>query len=89
MQSFSISRTRGQLISSQALRDEVQGHTQNDLATSRILSAIERFGDDPSIERFEMIPANSRTFRAVPRVDWTVRAFRSVATRPLLRPWER
>ena len=59
-QTFSISQRGSGGRSDSALRDEIQAHTQNALETSRILSAIQRFGSDPSIDRFELIPSASR-----------------------------
>ena len=85
-QGFSLSVSRLQKLSPQMLREEVHGHTRNDTETSRIMSAMERFGADPSIEEFEMIPSRSRTVGGT-TVQWTVRARRSVVTRPLVRPW--
>ena len=78
-QSFSIAHSRVSSATDSALRDEIQTHTQNAVETTRILSAIQRFGTDPSIEHFELIPAASRGFRGTAGTSWTVRAFRKPA----------
>ena len=78
-QSFSLDRYRCAVITDPALREEIQGYTGSAAATSRILSSIERFGSDPSIERYEMTPQQQRVSRAGAGVTWTVRAVRLVA----------
>ena len=75
-QQFSISQRRASAAEDSVLRDEIQGHTQNESETSRILSALRRFGTDPSIERFELIPSVARAFQGTTRTSWTVRALR-------------
>jgi hypothetical protein len=80
-QTFSISQTRIAAASHTALRDEVQSHTQNAVETSRILSAIQRFGGDPTIERFELIPSPARGFHGVGGTSWKVRALRKSEVR--------
>ena len=75
-QSFSLSPARW-ANDTEALRREIEQHTQNAEATSRILSSIVRFGADPSILRFEMIPVQRiRTSRLGGLRAWTVRAVR-------------
>jgi hypothetical protein len=65
------------VISDPALRDEIHAYTANAIATSRILSSIDRFGQDPSILRFEMTPkAHARTVRSGEGISWIVRAVR-------------
>ena len=76
-QPFSIARSRCAQMSDASLRDEIQSRTENEEATSRILRSIERFGVDPSIERYEIAPhAGSRAWRGKATVAWTVRAIR-------------
>lgn len=78
-QSFSLARYRCAVITDPALREEIEGYTDSADATSRILSSIDRFGVDPSIDRYEMTPQQNRSSRAGGRVTWTVRAVRVVA----------
>jgi hypothetical protein len=75
-QQFSISQVRASATAESVLRDEIHAHTQNESETSRILSALRRFGVDPSIERFELIPSAARGFQGTSRTSWTVRALR-------------
>ena len=79
-QSFSLAGYRCTEISDPALREEIQRYTGSADATSRILSCIERFGGDPTIQRFEMTPKpHSLSSRTKSGVAWTVRAVRPVA----------
>ena len=76
-QSFSIARARCAVLSDPALREEIQSRTLNETATSRILSSIERFGADPSIQRYEIVPSTQvRVSRVTGTKAWTVRAVR-------------
>ena len=61
-----------------ALRDQIRARTGSDAVTSGILRSIERFGDDPSILRYEVSPTATTRF-GVPysSVAWSVRAVRS------------
>ena len=76
-QSFSLAGYRCTEISDPALRKEIQSYTESTDATSLILSCIERFGGDPSIQRYEITPElHNRTSRTTSPVGWTVRAVR-------------
>jgi hypothetical protein len=78
-QSFSLAQHRCTVVSDPALREEIQARTENAIATTRILSAIDRFGSDPSIVRFEMTPKTHMSQRPRDRVSWSVRAVRRSA----------
>lgn len=61
-----------------ALHDEILRRTGSDAQTLGILRSIERFGDDPSILRYEVTPKTSNRFGGPARtVVWTVRGVRS------------
>lgn len=75
---FSLTRSRCAVIEDPSLRQEIRDLTGSDEATYGILSAIGRFGEDPSIDRFEIAP-KPRSSRSPhnPSVAWRVRAVRS------------
>ena len=76
-QSFSIAGDRCAVTTEPALREEIQTHTRDVIATSRILSSIRRFGVDPSIHRFEMTPRSQyRMSRNAGGLSWRVSAVR-------------
>ena len=76
-QSFSLSSSRCAPISDPTLRDEIQSRTGNVDATARILRSIDRFGADPSIQRYEIEPLPPyRQTRVHGSVAWAVRAVR-------------
>ena len=80
-QPFSIARSRCAVISDPGLREEIQSYTKNDVSTNRILSSIDRFGLDPSIQRYEIAPKPQyRHSRTQGALAWTVRAVRVVNT---------
>lgn len=75
--SFSIARSRFSSLSDDTLRAEIQSHTGSDDETSSILRCLERFGDDLSIQYYEMTPRASRqVFHVASRSSWTVHAVR-------------
>jgi hypothetical protein len=78
-QSFSLAQSRCALLTDPRLREEIQARTENVVATDRILSAMDRFGTDPSILRFEMTPKTHMSQRPRDRVSWSVRAVRASA----------
>ena len=79
-QSFSLASGRCAVVTDPSLWTEIQAHTENSVATSRILSSIGRFGGDPTIQRYEMTPLpHNRTTRLAGSVAWTVRAVRARA----------
>ena len=74
---FSLARSRCTVISDPSLREEIQSRTKNVEATARILSSIERFGTDLSIQRYEIAPNTGyRPWRGQGPIAWTVRAVR-------------
>jgi hypothetical protein len=73
---FSIGPNQVKESSGSALRDEIHARTQNTEETARILSALERFGVDPSIDRFDIVPSQNRGFRGATGTSWTVKASR-------------
>jgi hypothetical protein len=75
---FSLTPSRCAVIEDPSLRQEIRDHTGSDEATSSILSAIDRFGGDSSIVRFEIAP-KPRSLRSPHKslVAWRVRAVRS------------
>jgi len=77
---FSLSARQCAQASDASLRTEITDHTGSDTETSRILRSIERFGDDASIERYDI--TRSRGGRYASRTQtagWIVRAVRSDA----------
>lgn len=61
-----------------ALREEIQARTESSEDTTRILRSIERFGGDPTIERFDVIPQPVRSTVHLPAtILWTVKAVRA------------
>ncbi|MQA92317.1 MAG: hypothetical protein GEU90_19165 [Gemmatimonas sp.] len=76
--SFSIQllRVRSSSTSESALRDEIRAQTESDEEAVSIMRSIERFGDDPSISRYDMTPTRPRPHIAVARVSWNVHAVR-------------
>jgi hypothetical protein len=75
-ESFSLTRARCASADS-SLREEIRVHTGSDAATSGILRSIDRFGEDPSILRYEISPSSrQRTHRTSTAVSWHVRAVR-------------
>jgi len=75
--SFSIARTRCNVLSDPALREEIRGHTGSDEEASSILRTLERFGGDSSVHFYEMTPKPSnRTYLHARAVIWSVRAVR-------------
>ena len=76
-QPFSLAKYRCAVITDPTLRDEIQAHTESIPATDRILRSIDRFGGDPTIQRYEVTPtAHNRVSRSADAVGWTVRAVR-------------
>ena len=74
---FSVPQSPG-VPADPAVRSEIRARTGSDAATSGILRSIERFGDDPSIVRYEVSPKASTRFGGpYSSVAWTVRAVRS------------
>jgi hypothetical protein len=76
--SFSLSPKQCSKPSDPSLRTEINGYTGNDIATSGIIRSIERFGDDESIERYEI--SLSERGRYAPKTQmagWIVRAVRA------------
>ena len=75
---FSLARSRCIRLEDPSLRQEIRDYTGSDEATTNILRAINRFGDDPSIVRFDVTP-KARSPRASPYdrvLGWRVRAVR-------------
>jgi hypothetical protein len=59
------------------LREEIRSQTGSDEAVASILRCIERFGQDPSIEGYEVTPTTKqRTYGGARLVAWSVRAVR-------------
>lgn len=83
-ESFSLALSRCAVINDPGLRNEIQARTDNAEATTRILSAIGRFGGDPSILRFEVTPQAHRGYPSANRVAWSVRAVRPQVESPPL-----
>lgn len=74
---FSIPRSRCSAVSDPLLRDELLARTGSDEEASSILRSIERFGNDLSIDYYEMTPIPTRrTYHSAKTVGWTVRAVR-------------
>lgn len=74
---FSIHRSHFSTMNGSAQHDEVRAHTESDEEAQSILRSIERLGNDPSIWRFEMTPANRPSYqRATRTTAWSVRAVR-------------
>jgi len=75
---FSLSKSAGSRLADPSLRTEISRHTLSEVETSGILRSLERFGDDPSIERYEITPMErGRSQVRTKTVAWTVRAVRS------------
>jgi hypothetical protein len=75
--SFSITRSRYSGTSDTALLAEIRSRTSSDDEAESILGCIERLGDDPSIQHYEVTPRKSnRTYRGAPPVTWSVRPVR-------------
>lgn len=76
--SFSLSSSRGAATSDAALREEITDHTGSASATAGILRSLERFGGDPSIERYEITRKKSGRYAASQSsAGWNVRAVRA------------
>ena len=76
-QSFSLGADRCTLVSDPGLTAEIQSHTGDERATAGILRSLGRFGSDPSIQRFEMMPDHhERRSRLAGFESWIVRAIR-------------
>ena len=74
---FFIPRSRCAVLSDPDLRQEIQSHTGNALATESILRSLARFGGDGSIQSYEVIAQPSRrTQRADNPHTWMVHAVR-------------
>jgi hypothetical protein len=74
---FSITQARCSALSDPSLREEIHEHTGSDLETSSILRSLRRFGEDASIQYYEVTPTPSRrTHYQAPAFAWTVRAMR-------------
>jgi hypothetical protein len=75
--SFSIARGRFTGFADTSLLAELRSRTGSDDEAASILGCIERLGDDPSIQHYEMTPRKTtRTYRGAPPVAWVVRAVR-------------
>ncbi|NNM06746.1 MAG: hypothetical protein HKO65_16750 [Gemmatimonadetes bacterium] len=75
--SFSITRARFLTLSDSTLREEIDYNTGSDAETSSILRSLRRFGEDLSIQYFEVTPTPSRRTRQLtPTFAWSVRAVR-------------
>ena len=73
---FSLSQSRC-AAEDPSLREELRMRTGSQKAASGILRSIDRFGDDPTIVRYEISPkSHSRGQRNAAAVTWTVRAVR-------------
>ena len=75
-QQFSLGPSQCAEISDPSLQDEINRHTDSAAATDRILRSIGRFGSDPSIIRFEVIPLSHGRSGRFASTAWTVRAVR-------------
>jgi hypothetical protein len=75
-QQFSLGRSQCAAISDPLLQQEINRHTDNADATDRIIRSIDRFGSDPSIVRFDVIPLPHGRGTRFASVAWTVRAVR-------------
>ena len=74
---FSVVQSHGAPVDP-AVRSEIRARTGSEAATSAILRSIERFGDDPTILRYEVSPASTTRFGGpLSTVAWTVRAVRT------------
>lgn len=82
IEAFSIPSERCSEIDA-TLREEIQARTENSEDTTRILRSIQRFGGDPTIERFDMIPQPVRSTVHLPSgIIWTVKAVRAPRLMP-------
>ena len=75
-QQFSLGRSQFAALSEGPLQEEIHRHTDNADETDRILRSIVRFGSDPSILRFDVIPTPHPRGLRFASVAWTVRAVR-------------
>jgi hypothetical protein len=75
-QSFSLGPLNAPAISDPSVQEEINRHTDDADATNRILRSIGRFGSDPSIVRFDVIPLPYGRGARYTSAGWTVRAVR-------------
>ena len=75
---FSLTRSMCARVTEPELRQEIDGHTGSDEATSGIMRSIDRFGDDASILRYEVSrKSGTRSYRHGKAAAWSVRAVRT------------
>ena len=80
---FSLAWSHCVDLTDPSLRAEIEAHTGSEVAVDSILRSLGRFGDDPSIERFELTPRKpGRGERTTNPVSWSIRAVRASDSLP-------
>ncbi len=75
---FSLTSSQCADLTDPGLRAEIVARTESEVAVASILRTIDRFGRDPSIERFDLTPRRpGRGERTTNPVSWVVRARRA------------
>lgn len=74
---FAISRSLSSVLSDPDLHDLIRRHTGSVGEADSIVRSIRRFGDDSSIEHYDLTPKQGTATRYHTRaVTWSVRAIR-------------